>query len=498
MFDYFKKVFKKKYSTKENLANEKNIYIYGAGGAGKELYDLFEDSKRYKCVAFIDNNPDKQKNSFCSLEVLSPKTSYSRLSKDNIKEVWMAMANIDSRNAQKIAKKYKSLGIEVKSIPGFSSLLLNEEKPFFDSLPLSEVLDRDYDVLDSDILRKEIYDHSILVTGSGGSIGSELCRIVVESSPKRIVLLDSSEIALFEIERELRTICNDKKLITTIVPILGSATDKNLLKSLVDIYEIDIVFHAAAYKHVRLVELNIIEGISNNIFSTKSIVDVVKNSNVKYCVLVSSDKAVNPKNVMGATKRFSELLFQDAAENSSKCIFTSVRFGNVLGSSGSVIPIFKNQILSGGPVTVTHKEMTRYFMSIEEAASLTISTLGLAKGGEVFVLDMGKPVKILDLAKKLITLLGNSNDKNDPNFIPIKFIGMLKGEKLHEELIISGEQKPTVNPKIFKATEPKISSDELEKALSSFEVAIEELDEELAYEHLINCFPSILEEKDYS
>ncbi|MDA9220831.1 polysaccharide biosynthesis protein [Gammaproteobacteria bacterium] len=478
-------------SNQQNTESKTNIYIYGAGGAGKELYDLLIASERYRCVAFIDDNADKQQGNFYSVEVLSPKSALSRLIADEVQEIWLAMANIDYRRAQKIAKTFQGKNVEVKSIPGFSSMLLNRDDAFVDDVPLRKVIGRDYDGPNRDSFISLIHKQSILVTGAGGSIGSELCRIVVEAAPKSIVLVEMSEIALFNIEKELLAICEDKGIVVNIVPILGSATDPHLLTDLLNFHKTSMLFHAAAYKHVRLVELNILKGIQNNILSTKSVIEAAKNSDVKQCVLVSSDKAVRPTNVMGATKRFSELLFQDAASTSNDCVFSSVRFGNVLGSSGSVIPIFKRQIMAGGPVTVTHPDVTRYFMSIDEAAGLIVSAAAMAKGGEVFVLDMGTPIKIVDLAKKLIYLLGNSNNPDDFNYIPLKFIGMAKGEKLHEELVISGKRQDTKNPKIFKVIEPSFTSNELAAALTNLLQAIKISDQKMAYNVLLNHFPSL-------
>ena len=488
MKTFLKKLFNR---NQKNVALRTNVYIYGAGGAGKELYDLLLASKKFTCLAFIDDNPDKQKSIFSSLKVLTPKQACEQLNSDDVQEIWLAMANIDIGRAQQIARMYRAYDVDVKSIPGFSSILLNGELNSSENISLNRILEREPVDSDFEAVKPLIYGQSILVTGAGGSIGSELCRIIMNYSPRKLILLDMSEYALFEIEKELNTFCHAEGINTMLIPVLSSANDSTLMVSLLDYHEVHAVFHAAAYKHVRLVELNIIKGISNNIFSTKSVIDSVKKSTVKYCVLVSSDKAVRPSNVMGATKRVSELMFQNAATSNSGCIFTAVRFGNVLGSSGSVIPIFKKQILAGGPVTVTHSEVTRYFMTINEAANLITSAAAMAKGGEIFVLDMGEPVRIVHLAKKLIGLLGYSVDAADSNHIPIQFVGLSAGEKLHEELVISGQTENTNHPKIFRVIEPSLEENQLKEMLDSFLSAIESSNEEAAKAVLLQHFPSL-------
>jgi FlaA1/EpsC-like NDP-sugar epimerase len=338
-------------------------------------------------------------------------------------------------------------------------------------------------------LSKSICDKHVLVTGAGGSIGSELATQALKNGVQVLVILDSNELALYTIEQSLLNLCKSQlNRRVEIIPVLGSVLDQKLLASLLQRFGIHTVYHAAAYKHVPLVEQNIINGVRNNVFGTKTVVDASIEAGVERFILVSTDKAVRPTNIMGATKRLAELIVQGASEHQSKTIVSMVRFGNVLGSSGSVVPHFKKQIADGGPVTLTHPEINRYFMTIPEAASLVIQAGSMSEGGEVFVLDMGEPVKIIDLAKNMIKLSGYSvqDSDNTEGDIAIEITGLRPGEKLYEELLICGNEEATNHPKIMKANEAYLNHDELEASLGNLSAAIDVYDSKRAKEILIS------------
>ncbi len=350
--------------------------------------------------------------------------------------------------------------MSVLRIPSLSEIASGKSR--IDSLRpilIEDIIGRDTIPPDPNLLLKAIDHKSILITGAGGSIGSELARKVLNNNPSILILLEINEPSLYRIKEELSKKFPEEK----IIPILGSATSKKLIEILIHKYKINLIFHSAAYKHVPLVEENPITGIENNIFSTLNICEVSNRLNIEKVVLISSDKAVRPANFMGASKRLSELIFQAYSkiniENENKTCFTMVRFGNVLGSSGSVVPLFTKQISEGGPLTITHKEMVRYFMTIEEASDLVIQSCALAEGGEIFLLDMGKSVYIKNLAEKMIKLAGLKvqNDNNPKDGIEIIYTGLRPGEKLFEELLISAKSEKTLHPLIYKAREDSIS-----------------------------------------
>ena len=354
-------------------------------------------------------------------------------------------------------------------------------------ISIKDLLGRESVNSETNILSTNIKDKTVLVTGAGGSIGSELCRHIIKLKPKALVLFEVSEVSLYTTHKDL--IKTEENI--NILPVLGSVKDKKRFDQILKRYSVNTIYHAAAYKHVPMVEFNYYEGINNNIFGTLNCAQAAVNNGIETFVLISTDKAVRPTNIMGVSKRFSELILQALSAIQSKTKFTIVRFGNVLGSSGSVFPLFKEQINDGGPITVTHKDMTRYFMTKSEAVDLVIQAGSMGKGGDVFVLDMGEPVKILDLAKKMIHLSGlrfkeNQSSQGD---IEIKFTGLRPGEKLYEELLIGSNVSPTLNPKIMSANEDMVLWKDLKKILDDLEFTIDNFDQNQLRKLLIKTMP---------
>ena len=379
----------------------------------------------------------------------------------------------------------EELSVEIKTIPGLSEIISGKAKiSELRAVTAEDLLGRDPVAPDLELLGKNITGRVVMISGAGGSIGSELCRKILAQKPKRLVLFEASEFALYSIEAELSEAVHRIDPTLQVVPILGSVQHSRVLEDAITSFGVQTIYHAAAYKHVPLVEDNVVEGIKNNVFGTLTITSVAKKLGVENFILISTDKAVRPTNVMGATKRIAELICQAHASEASPTVFSMVRFGNVLGSSGSVIPRFRAQIESGGPVTVTHKEITRYFMTIPEAAQLVIQAGAMGKGGDVFVLDMGEPVKILDVAIGMIRLHGlvpymvDHPDQILPEKgdIPICVTGLRKGEKLYEELLIGNNPSPTLHPRIMTASEVALPMDELMAVLERLRHACEHVD----------------------
>ena len=433
MYSYF--LIKNKGPYKKN----KNVIIYGAGNAGQKLAEEFKQSN-YKIRFFVDDNPKLQGRSIDGIKIISKEKLKNILNGNKEDLLIIAMPSAEPKRIETVYDALKDYFQDIKILPSLNKILLNE--PFSEQLKeisIEDLLARKPKDLDKAKIKGFIENKVVLITGAGGSIGSELSRQCARYGAKQILLLDNCEFNLYKIEQELSGKYN-------IVPILQDVTKKDLIEKTFKKYNIDIVLHAAAYKHVPLVEMNVEEGIINNIVGTKNVIDLAIKYNVKNFVLVSTDKAVRPTNVMGATKRVCELYAQNVKSKNTDIV--AVRFGNVLGSSGSVVPKFKEQILKGGPVTVTHPEITRYFMLIPEACQLVLQAGAIGQGGEVFILDMGKPVKIVDLAKKMIQMYGKEGE------IEIKFTGLRPGEKLYEELLINDSEKNTMYESIFigKAT----------------------------------------------
>ncbi len=435
------------YIKKTNNINKKNILIIGAGEATKILLNTLKGSLNdtYNVVGLIDDNANKIDYAISGKKILGTRYDIPRICKENnIDAIFFAISNISNKERRKILEICQETGCKVRILPGTKELIRN--KPImenFRNIEIEDLLGRDTIKLDNKNIGELIKNKVVLVTGGGGSIGSELCRQIIQYNPDRLVMIDIYENNLYDIEQELKFNYPEIK----IDAIVASIRDKQRLNEIFEQYKPYLVFHAAAHKHVPLMETSPLEAIKNNVFGTYNVVNCADQFNVKRFILISTDKAVNPTNVMGATKRLCEMIVQ-AKNKVSQTEYAAVRFGNVLGSNGSVVPLFKKQIANGGPVTVTHKDITRFFMTIPEAVSLVLQAMSGAKGGEIFVLDMGEPVKIYDMAVKLIKLSGL-----EPNVdIQIKVTGLRPGEKLYEELLMAEEGlEQTKHDKIYIA-----------------------------------------------
>lgn len=464
------------------------VAIYGAGAAGTQALMSLLKSPEYKPVLFVDDDPKVQGRVYCGVEVVSREEFLKRIDHMNIKDLLLAIPSVSRRQRKEIIESMSHLPIHVQTIPGMADLISGKARiEEIKDVDIEDLLGRNPVDPDDDLMHANIRGRVVMVTGAGGSIGSELCRQIVKLDPKILLLFEQSEFALYQIERELKTEYCEEKSDIKIVPALGSVLDKSLLKSFVATFGVQTLFHAAAYKHVPIVEYNVVAGIRNNVFGTMNVAEIANECCIETCVLVSTDKAVRPTNVMGASKRIAELIFQ-AMEKRSNTKFSMVRFGNVLGSSGSVIPLFRQQIENGGPVTVTHPDIIRYFMTIPEAAQLVIQAGAMSKGGEVFVLDMGEPVKISDLAHKMISLMGYSIlDGQGEGDIEIVYSGLRPGEKLFEELLIGENVTPTLHPQVMRASETHLEWPKLECFLKDLTFYCNRNDCDAIRDLLISC-----------
>ncbi len=451
------------------------VAVYGAGNAGRQLVEVLRRGQERMPVLFIDDDASLRGRTIEDLPVLNPadKRFRERLLARSVQEVLLAIPSVKPSRRKEILEMLGSMPVHVRSVPGLSELAngtLSAEGQLKE-VTIEDLLGREPVAPLAGLLEKCVKDKVVLVTGGGGSIGSELCRQVLALAPKKLMVLDHSEFALYQIQQELDRMPDVPDRIP-LQFILGSITDENIVKEIITNRHVDTIYHAAAYKHVPIVEDNPGEGLRNNVLGTWRTARAAAAAGVGHFVLISSDKAVRPTNVMGATKRLSELVVQMLAEQSSKTIFSMVRFGNVLDSSGSVVPLFRQQIERGGPVTLTHPDVTRYFMTIEEAVQLVIQAGAMAQGGEVFVLDMGEPVRISDLAVKMIHLSGRSTQdeaNGQHEKISIELIGLRPGEKLYEELLIDGNATGTAHPRIWKARETPPDAVELDAQLRRIE-----------------------------
>ena len=448
------------------------VIIYGAGAAGNQLAISLKHDNRYMPIAFVDDNVKLHGRRLQGIEVFNPEKIDDIVNDYSVKRILLAIANLPSEARKDIYEQFEHLPVKVKTIPAYSQIVSGE-------LSIENL--RDIDVEDllgrtpvepvTELMDKCIKEKVVMVTGAGGSIGSELCRQILHLKPKLLVLFENSEFSLYSVHKELVQNAPDDAN-EWVVPIIGNVLDCNLLDSVISSYGVQTIYHAAAYKHVPLVEQNIVEGVRNNVIGTYKVAQKALKHNVENMVLISTDKAVRSTNVMGASKRVAEFALQALSTASKQTCFSMVRFGNVLGSSGSVVPLFKAQIAGGGPLTVTHPDITRYFMTIPEAAQLVIQAGALAKGGEVFVLDMGEPVKILDLAKKMIRLTGYSDNPATEHFIDIQFSGLRPGEKLYEELLVDDNALGTEHPRIMCAKESFLELEKLNELVAHIEDAI--------------------------
>jgi UDP-N-acetylglucosamine 4,6-dehydratase len=471
------------YSWDSFINSRKQTLIYGAGNAGVQLVESLKKSTVYAPIAFIDDDKEKQGTILNYLEVFPfDKIDFLIKNKD-AKVLLLAVPSLSEKQRTQILKRLTKYPLEVKVLPSLDKIvngIVNLDA--IKHVEVADILGRDSVEPNQSLLERNISGKNILITGAGGSIGSELSRQVMKLSPKKVVLMDNSEFNLYNIHLELAS----KGFSIEIIPSLCTVTNYHQLKQIIAQNNIQTIYHAAAYKHVPMVEMNIISGTYNNVIGTYNIARLADELEVANMVLVSTDKAVRPTNVMGASKRMSELILQ-AFSDKSKCCFSMVRFGNVLESAGSVVPLFRNQIKAGGPVTVTHRNITRYFMSIPEAVELVLQSGAMAKGGDVFVLDMGEPIKIIDLAYKMIHLSGLTpiDNENPDGDIRIDFTGLRPGEKLYEELLIGSNVVQSEHPRIMQAKESKLSFDEVSHCVEVIKSARENQDERVVKELLL-------------
>ncbi len=449
--------------------SDKRVAIYGAGSAGIQLASALRVSQEMEPIVFVDNNKSLHGTYLGGIKVLHPDKLKRLALRGKIDEVLIAMPSASKSTLRSLLKQIEDYSLRVRILPGLADLAQGKiSVSELKEVDITDLLGR-YEVeAKHNLINENIKDKVVLITGAGGSIGSEISRQSVKNGASKILLLDSSEYALYSIKNEIKTYSEEFEVYS----ILASVNNKKRIIEVCKAFGVDTIYHAAAYKHVPLVEENPFEAVQNNILGTKSCALAAIESEVDTFVLVSTDKAVRPTNVMGATKRFAELILQSLAVD-CKTRMTMVRFGNVIGSSGSAIPLFQQQIKNGGPVTVTHREVTRYFMSIPEAAQLVIQAGAMGQGGDVFVLDMGEPVKIYELAKRLINLSGIEvkDDEKPDGDIEIIFTGLRPGEKLYEELLIGDNVSSTEHPQIMRAQEDSLSSEEIDQYLSELDEA---------------------------
>lgn len=475
------------------------VIIFGAGSAGFQLASALAQDDQYTPVAFVDDNPKLHGRSVLGITVHSPKELKDLIEEFSVKRLLFAICNIEPRERKTIIDSLEEYPVKVKTIPGYSQIISGEESiENLRDLDIEDLLGRPSVKPSPELLGKCVTDLTVMVTGAGGSIGSEICRQIIELSPKSLVLIETSEYALYSIEQELKRLTVAKDL--EIVTLIGSIQNKELLSQIFSTYRIDTVYHAAAYKHVPMVEQNIVEAAKNNVLGTLELATMALKHKVGHFVLISTDKAVRPTNIMGATKRCAELVLQAFAKKTNDTIYSIVRFGNVLGSSGSVVPLFKSQIENDGPVTVTHPDITRFFMTIPEAAQLVIQAGAMGDGGDVFVLDMGEPVKIVDLAKKMVHLMGKSlKDESGPEEgIEIVYTGLRPGEKLYEELLIGGDVTGTFHPRIMRAKESSLKFDELMNLMNDINSKVESRDAQGIQKLLIEAPTDFVPSSDLS
>jgi FlaA1/EpsC-like NDP-sugar epimerase len=459
--------------------NSANIIIYGAGVSGRNLLSALHFSREFEPVFFVDDDPALHGVVIHGISVVSPAELPTIVEEYSISQILLAMPSVDRARRREIVARLEGLPVHVRTVPAFDELVAGRSAVSqIKEIDIEDLLGRGAVTPNPALLERCIAGKTVLVTGAGGSIGSELCRQILGQRPHCLLLLEMSEFALYQIEQQLRARIADEQLGCEIVPLLGSVQDSRRLALIFQSYQVDTVYHAAAYKHVPIVEYNSLEGVKNNAIGTWVLAREAERGGVKTFVLISTDKAVRPSSVMGASKRFAELVLQALAASGSKTCFCMVRFGNVLGSSGSVVPLFREQINAGGPVTVTHPEVIRYFMTVTEAAQLVIQASALARGGDLFVLDMGEPVRILDLARRMIRLMGHQvrDELNPFGDIEISMTGLRCGEKLFEELLLGSNVTATEHPMIMRAEEEFISLQRLEILLDRLYRAIEVYD----------------------
>ncbi|CAM3978999.1 MULTISPECIES: nucleoside-diphosphate sugar epimerase/dehydratase [Pseudoalteromonas] len=474
-------------------ANKESVIIYGAGSAGRQLATALGAGPEYYVRAFIDDDETKQGSIIQGIPVICFKDIYELINKGKATKVLLALPSASRARRKEVLAQLEPLTIKVLSIPGMADVVEGKAQlSEFREVEIEDLLGRDPVTPKPELMAANITGKVVMVTGAGGSIGSELCRQIVRQKPKKLVLFEISEFGLYSIEKELNEYVTHNQLELELIPIMGSVQRINRIETVMMAFKVQTVYHAAAYKHVPLVEHNVVEGVRNNVFGTYYAAKAAVNAKVETFVLISTDKAVRPTNVMGATKRMAELVLQGLAQTKGKehrTRFCMVRFGNVLGSSGSVVPLFRRQIKEGGPITLTHQDITRFFMTIPEAAQLVIQAGSMGKGGDVFVLDMGDSVKIKDLASKMIRLSGfEVKDENNPHGdIEILCTGLRPGEKLYEELLIGDNVGETPHERIMTASEAMLPLPELKVFLEAFDIACHNFDHEMIRQLLLDA-----------
>ncbi|MDO1509627.1 MULTISPECIES: nucleoside-diphosphate sugar epimerase/dehydratase [unclassified Neisseria] len=475
------------------------VIIYGAGQSGRQLLEAIKQVSEYYAVAFVDDNTAIQRTLIYDLMVYKPSELEDLISRYGVEKILLAIPSATQEERKIIVERLKAYPCEVLAIPGMKDLVDGKiTVSALKKISVVDLLGRDPVAPDDKLMGSDITGKVVMVTGAGGSIGSELCRQIIRYRPAKLLLFELSEFSLYSIDKELCEFQTASNTHIEVIPLLGSIQHRKRLFSIMEAYGVQTVYHAAAYKHVPMVEFNTIEGVRNNVYGTLFCAQAAIDAGVETFVLISTDKAVRPTNTMGASKRMAELCLQAlAAEPSQKTRFCMVRFGNVLGSSGSVVPVFEKQIAAGGPVTLTHEDITRYFMTIPEAAQLVIQAGAMGKGGDVFVLDMGESVKIIDLARQMIRLSGlEVKDEEHPDGnIEIKVTGLRPGEKLYEELLIGDDVQKTTHPRIMTASEVMLPWHELSAILERMDSACKEMNQ-IALRQLLLEAPTGFAPKD--
>lgn len=468
----------RRFATRNSLLP--GVLIYGAGETGRQLLAALDRGRDFRVLGFLDDSKTLQGNRIDGRVVYNPANLAKLISRLEATDIWLAMPSIGRQRRNEILNDLGRHNVHVRTVPTLSDLLSGRVRTTdVRELDIEDLLGRDPVAPNPELMNRHIMNKTVMITGAGGSIGSELCRQIVACKPKRVLLVEQSEFALYNIHAELQTF---ERQGIAVVPLLASVRDQITMDRFMSIWRPETVYHAAAYKHVPLVEHNIAQGLLNNIWGTLNCAQSAARSGVQNFVLISTDKAVRPTNVMGASKRVAEMVLQALAHTSQvggnsvhNTCFSMVRFGNVLGSSGSVVPLFRSQIKEGGPITLTHRDITRYFMTIPEAAQLVIQAAAMSKGGDVFVLDMGQPVRIYDLARRMVELSGLTvqDQRNPQGDIEIQVTGLRPGEKLYEELLIGDSPENTSHPRIMKAHESFLPWEELQKILQALQRSLE-------------------------
>jgi len=463
----------------QRLRGRQAVIIYGAGENGMQLAQLLQQQGTYSPVAFVDDARSLQKRMINGLQVYAPRKLEKLLEDTEARQIFLAINSAAAEDRRRIIEFLEPFGVRIRLIPDVSDLVSGRQSVVnLRDVEIEDLIGRDQVEALPHLLRGSVAGKNVLVTGAGGSIGSELCRQIFRQKPQSLVLLDQSEYGLYRMRRELESLAESENLDTPVRVVLGSVTDRSFMTHMLRANRIDTLYHAAAYKHVSMVEQNLIEGLKNNTFGTLHTARAARDAQVSDFILISTDKAVRTTSIMGASKRLAEMTLQALQDEVESTRFSMVRFGNVLGSSGSVVPLFLEQIADGGPVTVTHPEVTRYFMTIPEAAQLVLQAASMAEGGDVFLLDMGQPIGILDLARRMISLKGYTlKDAEHPDGdIEIKITGLQPGENLHERLLLGEGATGTEHRKIMKAEESYLPWSELREVLNTLERSCDEYD----------------------